>query len=77
MLILTNSSDLECQVKRLMQRDGIFRREEALKKIQAQWTMDKKKSLADIVIWNDRDEAYLQRQLKDTFTSIYPSALAI
>ncbi|MGM0518955.1 MAG: dephospho-CoA kinase [Campylobacterota bacterium] len=53
----------DIQVKRLMKRDNITK-DEALLKISNQWDIEKKKSLADIVIDNSKDLKNLQKEVE-------------
>ncbi|CAI8227663.1 MAG: dephospho-CoA kinase [Sulfurovum sp.] len=53
----------EVQVKRLMDRDKI-NQEEAELKISNQWDIEKKKTLADMVIDNSKDLKHLQAEVE-------------
>ncbi len=57
----------EIQIERLMNRDGLAR-EEAERRLMAQWPIDKKRKLADIVIDNggslEKTEAQVEEFLR-------------
>ena len=53
----------EMQIKRVMKRDGLSY-EEALKRVQSQMDIEKKKKMADIVIDNTKDLQNLQKEVK-------------
>ena len=52
------------QIERLMQRDSLSKKD-ALLRINSQMDIEKKRELADIVIYNDKDLKNLKRELID------------
>lgn len=54
----------ENQLERLMKRNGLSRREAELR-IRAQWPLEKKIALADVVIDNDRPPEEVEKNLDD------------
>lgn len=55
---------LDIQLERLMARDG-FTKEQALERIESQWSIDKKREMADIVFDNRGSKAETQQQVLD------------
>ncbi len=62
--VIVVAAPLEVQYARLRARDTTSSEETAKKMIEAQWPLSKKVELADIVIDNSKDEAYLQQQVQ-------------
>ena len=62
-------SPVELQIERMIQRDGMTR-EEALKRIDAQWPINKKIAVADYIIENKGSLAALYRDTKRVFSSL-------
>lgn len=54
------SADLETRLKRVMDRDGVSRKE-VMERVEKQWSDEKKRSLADIEIVNDGSEMILPK----------------
>lgn len=61
--VIVVDAPLELRIKRVLERDKTTR-EEILKRIQNQWTTDKKKNLADFVIYNDDKTLILPQILR-------------
>jgi dephospho-CoA kinase len=59
----------EMQLKRVMQRDKLTN-EEALKRIESQMDIEKKRKMADIVINNTKDIKHLRDEVKDAIFQI-------
>lgn len=59
----------ETQIVRIMQRDG-FPREEALRRVSAQMSLDEKRALADHVIDNSGAPAETERQVRTLWTQL-------
>ncbi|MBI3585245.1 MAG: dephospho-CoA kinase [Nitrospinae bacterium] len=62
-------ADKETQTKRLMERDGLSRRD-AEKRIASQMPLDKKVEMADFVIDNSKDIEGTRRQTIDIFNKL-------
>ena len=60
---------VEVQIERLIKRDGISR-EEARKRIDAQWPIDKKIEVADYLIRNDGSLGMLYKDTTKVFSSL-------
>jgi len=63
------SADKEVQIKRLRERDGISR-EDALKRIDAQMSLQKKEEKADFVIENNDSKAALKEKIDHHWSKI-------
>ena len=61
-LIILVYVNKETQLKRLMNRD-LLNQEEALQKIDSQMELDKKKELADVVVYNDQTIEETEKQV--------------
>lgn len=61
--VVVVDADEELKVKRIMERDNCTR-EEVIKRMKAQMSQSKKRSLADIVIQNDGDIETLRERVK-------------
>jgi dephospho-CoA kinase len=61
--VVVVDADEELKIKRIMERDNCTR-EEVLKRMKAQMSQSKKRSLADIVIQNDGDIEALRERVK-------------
>lgn len=59
----------DVQLKRLMERDCITK-EEAMRKITSQMSIEKKKELADIVVNNEHDKAELVRKVETIISKL-------
>lgn len=61
-IVVVVASSRDFQVERLMERDGLSRNE-ALRRIQAQYSLEEKIRRADYVLNNDETEEILQKQV--------------
>ncbi len=61
--VIVVDAPLELRIQRVLERDNTSR-EEILKRIQNQWPADKKKDLADFVIYNDNKTLILPQILR-------------
>ncbi|KAF3930403.1 hypothetical protein AA313_de0208099 [Arthrobotrys entomopaga] len=54
----------EVQLERLLERDKHFlSKEDAMKRIASQMSLDKKRKLADVVVWNDGTKEDLEKEI--------------
>lgn len=65
--VIVVTAPLALRMSRTLAR-GKLNRDQILRRMDLQWQDDDKINLADFVIHNDRDEAHLEKQVKDIFS---------
>lgn len=68
--VLCVSASRETQIKRLMMRDGLNRKQ-ALQRIQSQWPLQEKERRADAVIYTDRIEMDPRAQVQQLYRQFW------
>lgn len=67
--VILISAPRDLQIRRIMARDGLDP-EEAVRRVDAQWPLEKKAALATYVVENDGEEAHLRERLRPVWETI-------
>ena len=68
-VVIVVAADEENQISRLRKRDGLLR-EEALRRIRSQMSLQEKIKAADYIIFNNGSVAFLQEQVDQVWENL-------